>query len=217
MERPSGVVVLLVDDHPVVRRGMTAMLSGQDWIARLVEAGTVDAAIRCAVTESPDVAVVDLGLPDGDGVGLIRRLRHACPRCAVLVLTMTGDPGSVRACLEAGAGGYLVKEAAPESLVPALRTVLDGGLVLGPGAATEVLTRVRTRVPTPFDVLTPRELQHVLLLAAGHGGPEIARQLRVAEKTARNQMAAILAKTGAADRVQVALLARDSGLLDDRP
>lgn len=204
--------VLLVDDHPVVRRGLAAMLHGEAWVGRLVEAGTVADALRIAVLEKPNAAVVDLGLPDGDGVSLIRRLRHAVPGCLVLVLTMTQDDATVQACLSAGATGYLLKESAPDALLPALRTVLDGGLVLGPRVATSAISGARKAVPSPFDLLSPRELQHVGLLAAGLSGGQIAGALNVTEKTVRNQMAAILAKLGVSDRVRLALLARDAGL-----
>lgn len=211
---PNPAVVLLVDDHPVVRRGLAAMLQGQSWVGGLIEAGTVDEAVRLAVLERPDVAIVDLGLPDGDGVGLIRRVRNAVPGCAVLVLTMTRDDATVQSCLGAGAAGYLLKESAPDALLPALRTVLDGGLVLGPGVATTALSGARRGVPPPFDLLSPRELQHVGLLATGLSGWQIADALNVTEKTVRNQMAAILAKLGVSDRVRLALMARDAGLHD---
>lgn len=213
METDAGsALVLLVDDHPVVRRGLAAMLNGEPWVSRLIEAGSVADALKAAVLEKPDAAIVDLGLPDGDGVSLIRRLRHAVPGCVVLVLTMTQDDATVQACLAAGATGYLLKESAPDALLPALRTVLDGGLVLGPRVATAALSGTRQSVPSPFDLLSPRELQHVGLLAAGLSGAQIADALNVTEKTVRNQMAAILAKLGIADRVRVALLARDAGL-----
>lgn len=191
---------------------MVALLGGESWVGRLIEAGTMAEALKLAVIEQPNAAVVDLGLPDGDGVVLLRQLRRAVPGCALLVLTMTRDESTVHACLEAGAAGYLLKESAPESLLPSLRTVLDGGLVLGPHVAPGTLTRVRRVVPAPFDVLTPRELHHVGLLASGLSGPQIADMLGVAEKTVRNQMAGILAKLGLADRVQAALLAREAGL-----
>ncbi len=181
-------------------------------MGRLIEAGTIAEALSTVVIDRPDAAVVDLGLPDGDGVSLIRQLRRVAPECVVLVLTMTDDEATVQACLEAGATGYLLKDSAPESLVPALRTVLEGGVVLGPQVAPGVLTPVRRRVPPPFDVLTPRELHLVELLASGLPSPQMARQLDVTEKTVRNQMSAILTKLGVADRVQAAILAREAGL-----
>ncbi|MFT4295365.1 MAG: response regulator transcription factor [Micropruina sp.] len=209
---PGAETVLLADDHPVVRRGLAALLSGEDWIGRLIEAGTIAEALRLTVLERPGTAVVDLGLPDGDGVSLIRGIRRAVPECAVVVLTMTQDDATVHASLEAGASGYLLKESAPDALLPALRTVRDGGMVLGPQVATSALAGLRRTVPSPFDLLSPRELQHVGLLASGRSGAQIADALGVTEKTVRNQMAGILAKLGIADRVQIALMARDAGL-----
>lgn len=207
----DGSTVLLVDDHPVVRRGMASLLSSEPWIRRCIEAGSCAEGARLATLESPAAAVVDIGLPDGDGIALIRQIRKAVPGCVVLVLTMTRDEATVRACLEAGASGYLLKDSAPDTLVPSLRTVLEGGVVLGPDVASDVLRQVRRTSP-PFDTLTPRELQHVSLLASGLSGSQIARRLAVTEKTARNQMAIILSKLGVTDRVQAALLARDAGL-----
>lgn len=204
--------VLVVDDHPVVRRGVVAMLTLQPWVARVVEAGTAADGVATAVAESPDAAVVDLGLPDGDGVGLVRRIKNARPDCAIVVLTMTRDAATVTACLEAGANGYLLKDSAADALVGALRTALDGGVVLGPAVGGDVLEKVRRDVPPPFDVLTPRELRIVALLGSGLSTVDIAKRLGITEKTVRNQLAGTLPKLGVEDRVQAALLARDAGL-----
>ena len=160
-----AATVLVVDDHPVVRRGLAAMLGLEDWVGRVVEAGSVREGAAVGATERADVAVVDLGLPDGDGVELVRRLRRA-PGCPVLVLTMTRDEGVVRACLAAGAGGYLLKDSPPDAVVRAARTVLDGGLVLGPEVARAALPTGRpARLPAPLDRLSP-------------GGPAPARPPR---------------------------------------
>jgi DNA-binding NarL/FixJ family response regulator len=211
----SGTTILLVDDHPIVRRGLAALLLPLEWVDRILEAGSVAEAHRAAIVGRPDLAVVDLGLPDGDGVDLIRRLHRELPSCRALVLTMSRDEGTVRDCLEAGAAGYLLKESAASSLVGALRTVLDGGLVLGPRVAMEALARVHREVPPPFGLLTPREFQHIALLAGGRGIAEIAAQLAVSPKTVRNQMSVILLKLGVEDRVQAVLLFQDKGLLPE--
>lgn len=212
-----GRSVLLVDDHPVVRRGLTALLSAQPWVRATVEASTAGEAAAAATSDPPDVAVVDLGLPDGNGLDLIRRLLMIAPACRVLVLTMNSDPGDVRAALEAGAHGFLVKETDPDLVVHALRTVAGGGMVVGPhldrfdlGAAPE------PEVCPPFDRLTARELLLARHLAAGRSNAEIARRLDVSEKTVRNQVSLITAKLGVADRVQLALLARDRGIAPER-
>ncbi|GAA3855864.1 response regulator transcription factor [Tessaracoccus defluvii] len=214
----AGDTVLIVDDHPVVRSGLTALLRGEDWVGRVVEADCVAEAERIASLHPIRVAVVDVGLPDGDGVELTRRLRLAHPGLAVLVLTMTAEPDLARAVLAAGGSGFLVKETGPDLLLAALRTVRDGGLVVGPHLpdAHRVLAAPTPGEGTPgtgpFAALTPRELQLVRLVASGASNPRIARQLAVADKTVRNQLSALLVKVGAADRVQLALLARDAGI-----
>jgi two-component system, NarL family, response regulator DevR len=207
-----AATVLVVDDHPVVRRGLAAMLGLEDWVGRVVEAGSVREGAAVGATERADVAVVDLGLPDGDGVELVRRLRRA-PGCPVLVLTMTRDEGVVRACLAAGAGGYLLKDSPPDAVVRAARTVLDGGLVLGPEIARAALPTGRpARLPAPLDRLSPADLRLLGLLADGRTNPRIAAELGVAEKTVRNRVSALLGVLGVEDRVQAALLAREKGV-----
>jgi two-component system, NarL family, response regulator DevR len=207
-----AATVLIVDDHPVVRRGLAAMLGLEDWVARVVEAGSVRDGAAAGATERADVAVVDLGLPDGDGVELVRRLRRA-PGCPVLVLTMTRDEGIVRACLAAGAGGYLLKDSPPDAVVRAVHTVLDGGLVLGPEVARAALPITRpARLPAPLDRLTPADLRLLALVADGRTNPRIAAELGVAEKTVRNRVSTLLGVLGVEDRVQAALLAREKGL-----
>lgn len=210
-ERP--VTVLLVDDHPLVRRGLGALLGLEPWVGRVVEAGTVADGARTAVLEGVDVAVVDLGLPDGDGVDLVRQLRRA-PGCPVLVLTMTRDSaGVVQGCLDAGATGYVLKDTAPAVVVRAVRSVLDGAVVLGPDV-THRPAPARTRWPAPLDRLSPTEIRMLTLVAQGRTNPEIGHELGVAEKTVRNRVSMMLATLGVADRLQAALLARELGLLE---
>lgn len=212
----AGLAVLIVDDHPVVRRGLRALLLAQPWVRSTVEADSVRSALESAERERPDVAVVDLGLPDGDGLDLTTRLRETVPECAVLVLTMTVDAGRARALLAAGAAGYLAKETDPDLVVGAVRTVAQGGLVLGPSLDREAVLGAGTPLsagpPAPFDRLTPRELQIAVLIGRGSSNAEIARRLHLADKTVRNQVSTILVKIAAKDRVHAALLARENGL-----
>jgi two-component system nitrate/nitrite response regulator NarL len=207
------VTVLVVDDHPLMRRGLATLLGLEDWVARVVEAGSVREGAASGAAEAVDVAVVDLGLPDGSGVELVTRLRRT-PGCPVLVLTMTRDDASVRACLDAGATGYVLKDSPPDAVVRAARTVLDGGLVLGPGVAAPG-TRGPAALPAPLDRLSPGDLRLLTLIAQGRTNGQLARELGVAEKTIRNRVAILLGVLGVADRVQAALLARDRGLLRD--
>jgi len=201
--------VLLVDDHPLMRKGLAALLGLEDWVDRVVEAGTVGDGAREGALTRPDVAVVDLGLPDGDGTELVRRLRRT-PGCPVLVLTMSTD--GVRACLDAGATGYVLKSSPPDVVVRATRTVLDGGLVLGPEVAAGVLGGGARRLPQPLDRLGDTELRLLALVGAGRSNAQIARELGVAEKTVRNRVSHVVGLLGVRDRVQAALLARDAGL-----
>lgn len=209
----SPATVLLVDDHPLVRRGLAALLGLEDWVGRVVEAGSVRDGAATGAVEAVDVAVVDLGLPDGSGVELVRRLRRA-PGCPVLVLTMTRDEGVVRECLTAGATGYVLKDSPPDAVVRAARTVRDGGLVLGPEVASAALPRSgAAALPPPLDRLTPTDLRLLALVGRGRSNAEAARELGVAEKTVRNRVALLLGVLGVADRVQAALLAREHGLV----
>lgn len=211
--RMEPVTVLVVDDHPLMRRGLATLLGLEDWVAQVVEAGSVREGAATGATEAVDIAVVDLGLPDGSGVDLVTRLRRT-PGCPVLVLTMTRDDASVRACLEAGATGYVLKDSPPDTVVRAARTVLDGGLVLGPEVASAALHPSRpAALPAPLDRLSPGDLRLLTLIARGRTNGQVARELGVAEKTIRNRVAVLLGLLGVADRVQAALLARDTGLL----
>lgn len=221
--RPAGlqsrpmepVTVLVVDDHPLMRRGLATLLGLEGWVSRVVEAGSVREGAAVGAVHGVGLAVVDLGLPDGSGVDLVARLRRS-PGCPVLVLTMTRDDTAVRGCLDAGATGYLLKDSPPDAVVRAARTVLDGGLVLGPEVASAALGPPRpAALPAPLDRLSPGDLRLLGLIARGRTNGQLARELGVAEKTVRNRVAILLGQLGVADRVQAALLARDRGLLGD--
>jgi DNA-binding NarL/FixJ family response regulator len=202
--------VLVVDDHPVVRRGLVSLLAGEPGVARVVEAGGLVEARRLATLDRPGLALVDLALPDGDGVGLVRDLLAIVPACAVVVMTMTNDPGTVRAAGTAGARGYLLKDTDPETLLAAIRTVRAGGRALGPGVADD-RPGAATR-PGPLDALSPRDRQLLALLVDGRSTREIARSMSLSEKTVRNQISIISGKLGVADRVQAALVYHRAGL-----
>jgi two-component system, NarL family, nitrate/nitrite response regulator NarL len=209
---------MIVDDHPVLRHGLAALLETEPWVGHIVGASTVAEATELVVIERPQLAVVDLGLPDGDGVELIRRLRRSVPECAVLVLTMTSEESAVRASLDAGASGYVLKSSPPLTIVRAVQTVADGGLVLGPGVTPSGLDgQNEAKLPPPLDRLAPHDVRLLALVAEGRSNPEIARVLGLSEKTVRNRLSVILIKLGVADRVQAALLARDKGLIAAPP
>lgn len=207
--------VLVVDDHPVFRRGMLALLENEPWVESVLQAGTVREAVREAVAGAVSAVVMDLALPDGDGIEATARITAACPGVAVLVVTMTLDQALVTRALRAGARGYTLKDTDPELLLDAFRTVAQGGLVLGPGVgeqALAALAQAPLALAPPLDRLTPREQDILRRLGSGGTNTQIARALNLSEKTVRNQLSTIFAKIGVTDRVRAALLARDAGL-----
>jgi two-component system nitrate/nitrite response regulator NarL len=213
----QGWRVLVVDDHPVVRRGLHALLMTAPWVAEVVEAGSVAAAVAAATVGDVDLVLMDVGLPDGDGIDATRRILRARPTAAVLMLTIEDDPAVIDRALRAGARGYLGKDAHPDAVLDALRIVRHGGVVLDPRAVTMLLDG-RGRAPAPpFDRLTERERTILAGLTAGDTNALIARRLGLSEKTVRNQVGALFAKLGVRDRVQAVLLAKEAGLDGLRP
>jgi two-component system, NarL family, nitrate/nitrite response regulator NarL len=209
--------VLIVDDHPIVRRGLRALLLSEDWVADVFEAATAADGIMVAVTSEVDLVAMDIALPDGDGIEATRRLLRARPQATVLMFTMSDDQDAVARAFDAGARGFLLKDTDPETVVNAMRTVAGGGVVLGPRISPDAVTGQRqpsAAKPPPFDRLTPRELDIVGRLALGESNARIARHLGLSEKTVRNQLSAVFAKLGVGDRVHAALLARDAGVVD---
>lgn len=207
--------VLIVDDHPIVRRGLRMMLEGEPWVAEVVEAATVKEAVEKAVSCQVDVVAMDVAFPDGDGIEATRQIRRLWPRANVLMVTLHDDEDRVVQALNAGARGYVLKETEPDTLIDALRTVAGGGVVLGPRIGPEVLTTLQqqpARLPQPFDRLTDREREILAGLVRGESNARIARRLGVAEKTVRNQLSSVFTKLEVSDRVQAALLARDHGI-----
>jgi DNA-binding NarL/FixJ family response regulator len=215
---PDRFRVLVVDDHPVFRRGLAGLLAEQPWVAAVLEAGTLDEALRQTVTGKPDVVAMDLRLPDGDGITATRRVLRARPSATVLVLTMTEDDARVREALRAGARGYVLKRSEPDDVVRALHTVARRGWVLDPEVGRPVLGELPDRppvAPTGWN-LNERQVQVLALLAKGLSNTAIARELDLAEKTVRNMIGPILTEIGAKDRVDGVLKAREAGF-DGRP
>jgi two-component system, NarL family, nitrate/nitrite response regulator NarL len=206
--------VLIVDDHPIVRRGLAMVLSVEPWVRAVHEVATAADAVREAVLHAVDLVAMDLRLRDGDGVDATRRILAARPQTIVVVVTMVADDAEVARALEAGARGYLLKTSPPEELCAALALAAGGGIVLGSGLGPRVLGSAGASgaLPPPFDRLTPRERELAQHLARGEPNLRIARALGVSEKTVRNQISALLVKLGVPDRVAAVLLAREAGL-----
>lgn len=207
--------VLIVDDHPVMRRGLRTLLESEAWVDVVVEAATMAEAVRQAVTQEAQVVAMDLVLPDGDGIEATRAILRSRPGTRVLMLTMADDEDFVVRALRAGARGYVLKTTDPDTVIDALRTVAGGGVVLGPSIGPTILATLRrtpAELPAPFNTLTARQRDILARLASGDSNARIARHLGLTEKTVRNQLTPIFALLGVGDRVQAALLARDAGI-----
>jgi len=204
------VRVALVDDHEVVRRGLRDLLDGEPGIEVVAEAGGVDEALARIGATSPDVVVVDVRLPDGDGVSLCRALRERDPAPKCLVLTAFDDEQALVEAIMAGASGYLLKQVRGTDLIDAIRTVAAGGSLLDPAVTQRVLERIRhggEREPEELASLTPQERRILEYVAEGMTNRQIGAEMFLAEKTVKNYVSSLLAKLGLERRTQAAVLA----------
>lgn len=209
----DAVRVVLADDHPVVRDGLAALLRSVSGIEVLDTVGTGRAAVRAAVTLHPDVVVLDIQMPDLDGVSAAREIARAAPAVAVLMLTMFDDDDSVFAAMRAGARGYVLKGAAQQEIVRAITAVAAGDAIFGPGVARRVLGHLAGgRTEEPFPDLTPREREVLELLAAGLPTAVIGARLGMATKTVTNHASAVFAKLQVTGRAEAVERARRAGL-----
>jgi DNA-binding NarL/FixJ family response regulator len=204
--------VLVVDDHPVVRQGLRAFLDLQDDIAVVGEAADGDACVTAAEELRPDVVLLDLRMPDADGLAALRGLREHGSSARVLVITSYTDPAAVLPAVRSGAAGYVYKDIDPPALAAAIRAVHAGHVLLNPDVAGLLATG--DAGPPVGARLTAREREVLTELARGRSNREIARALDMSEKTVKTHVSAVLGKLGVADRTQAALLAVRSGLLD---
>ena len=209
----DDIRVVIADDHPIVRDGLTALLRSIPGFDVVGVAATGRDAVREVILTKPDVAVLDLRMPDLDGFAATRAIARAAPSVAVLVLTMVEDDDSVFAAMRAGACGYLVKGAEQDQIVRAIRSVASGEAVFGPGVAQRVLGFFRAApAAEPFPELTTRERDILNLLAGGLSNAAIGHRLGVAAKTVANNISTIFTKLRVADRKQAIIRARDAGL-----
>lgn len=207
--------VLVVDDHPAFRRGLQLMLGETEHIELVGTAATGQEAIELAASTSPQVILMDLRLPDVDGIEATRRILRAGPGVAVIALTMFEDEASVFAALRAGARGYLLKGADQEEIVRAVQTVAAGSAVFGPQVAPRILDQIAhgaDRAGDAFPSLTARERAVLLLIATGEGNATIAAQLGISLKTVRNHVSNIFTKLQVNDRAAAIASARNAGL-----
>jgi DNA-binding NarL/FixJ family response regulator len=207
--------VLIADDHPVFRGGLRALLATDPDLDVVAEAADGAEAIGSTAREQPDVVLMDLHMPDIDGVAATREILAANPEVAVLVLTMFDDDDSVFAAMRAGARGYLLKGTNQADVVRAVHAVGTGGAVFGPAVAQRVLeffAHRETRVAVAFPQLTDREREVLDLVGQGLPNGRIAGRLSISEKTVRNHVSNIFTKLAVADRAQAVVKAREGGL-----
>ena len=207
--------VVIADDHPVFRGGLRALLGTDPGIRVTGEASTGAEAVRLAEEAQPDVVLMDLHMPEGDGVAATRDIVRASPHVAVLVLTMFDDDDSVFAAMRAGARGYLLKGSNQADVLRAIHLAAAGGATFGPAVAQRVIeffARPRSATPVAFPQLTDREHEILDLLAQGHPNATIAARLHISDKTVRNHVSNIFAKLAVADRAQAIVRAREAGL-----
>jgi two-component system, NarL family, response regulator NreC len=212
----TGTRVLIVDDHAVVRSGLKLVLDADDGIEPVGEAGTARDAIFEARSLKPDVILLDVVMPDQSGLDIIPTLLHENPDTKILVLSMQDDPRYVREAFDAGASGYVLKEAADSEVVAAVREVAGGGRYVDPElGARLVAAESAERKRAEEDPLSDREGEVLRLLALGHTNQEIAKQLYISVRTAETHRAHIMQKLRLGSRAELVRYALAEGLLSD--
>jgi DNA-binding NarL/FixJ family response regulator len=206
----SGQIsVFLLDDHEIVRKGVRDLLEAEADIVVVGEAGTAESALARIPALRPDVAVLDVRLPDGDGVNVCREIRSRMPQVACLMLTSFGDDEALFDAIMAGAAGYVLKQIRGTDLVGAVRTVASGQSLLDPQAASKVMARMRDRAhqSDPLAGLTEQERRILELIGEGLTNRQIGEQMFLAEKTVKNYVSSLFVKLGMERRTQAAAYA----------
>ena len=210
------IKVLVVDDHAVVRSGLKLLLDGQDDIEVVGEAGDARTAVFEARSAKPDVILLDVVMPGASGIEVTPQLLHEHPEAKVLILSMQDDPRYVREAFEAGAAGYVLKEAADSEVVAAVREVAGGGRYVNPAlGARLVAADTEARKRAEEDPLSEREREVLRLLALGHTNQEIAKMLYISVRTAETHRAHIMQKLSLRSRADLVRYALANGLLEE--
>jgi DNA-binding NarL/FixJ family response regulator len=207
---PRRLRLLIVDDHPVVRNGLAGMLSAQPDMDVIGEAADGEEAVAFVTADRPDVVLMDLRMPVLDGLGAIRRIRALSDPPPILVLTTYDADTDIVRAIEAGAAGYLLKDAPPADLYAAVRATAAGGAPLSPAVAARLVHRVRDT----SDPLSARELDVLRLVARGASNREVARDLRISEATVKTHLLHAFEKLGVGDRTSAVTRAIERGLID---
>ncbi len=205
-KKPGRIRVFLVDDHEIFRRGIRALLADEPDIDVVGEAETASAALARIPALRPDVAVLDVRLPDGNGISVCREICSALPETACLMLTAYNDDQALLGAIIAGAAGYVSKQTCGTDLVSALRAVASGLSILDPQASQQVMARLRRHASSvdPVAALTEQEKRVLELIGEGLTNRQIAQRMSLAEKTAKNYVSSLLTKLGMQRRTQAA-------------
>lgn len=209
------IKILIADDHTLFRDGLKALFASLPDTAVVGEAETGAAAVALAEELQPDVVMMDIQMPDLNGIEATRQIVDTSPHIGVIIVTMFEDDDSVFAAMRAGARGYVLKGADQGEMLRAIRAVARGEALFGPGIAarlTSFFQGPKAASATPFPDLTDREREVLSLLAQGLNNQEIAARLFISAKTVRNHASNIFSKLQVADRVQAIIRARDAGL-----
>ena len=216
----TPIRIILVDDHAVVRAGLRMLLSADPELEIIGEAETGLQGLRLAQELAPDVALMDISMPDMNGIVATRRIKECCPSVAVLALTMHEDDQYFFEMLGAGASGYVPKRAAPNDLVSAIHAVSHGGVFLFPSVARMLVSDYLQRVEgesqggRDFDNLTEREREVLTLIAQGRSNQEIAERLTISVRTVNRHRENIMAKLNLHNRVELVHDAIEKGLIE---
>jgi DNA-binding NarL/FixJ family response regulator len=202
--------VVIADDHPLVRSGLTGLLTGEDDVEIVATAGNGDEVVAAAAEHHPDVVLMDLSMPGTGGIEATRRIAASSSNAKVVVLTAFSDRERILAALEAGAIGYLLKDAEPEEVVRAVRTAARGDAPLDPRAARELLIRDRSAT-AGAERLSAREREVLMCVREGLANKRIAQRLEISERTVKAHLTRIYEALGVSDRTAAALWARDHG------
>jgi two-component system response regulator NreC len=209
----SGVTIVLADDHPIVRSGLRMLLEAEADFEVVAEAGDVDAARRALLGYKPAVLVLDLNMPGGSSLDAIPAFGETSPGTAIVVLTMQEDPAFARTALQAGAGGYVLKQAAGTELVQAIRAVAGGGTWLNPELGARMAAAPPAPAGPPGD-LSRREVDVLRLIALGYTNQEIGEQLFLSVRTIETHRAHIQQKLGLTTRAELVGFALDNDLIE---